>query len=239
MSDGLAGFSQALKGQGFVLARGDRRGFVAVDHTGEAYAISRWVGVKAKAVMDKLGSPESLPSVEDAQAEAAAMVAGRLKVLRDLQQAKLKRFQKTYERRRANIEVRRQRAATTLSASQQNRLHAEDAIQAARIRKGLLGLLDHLTGRRRKMEALNRHERDTAAKRDVSERQAQAAKYGAEADKTEALSTERKAALTAVRDELTGDITWLQTPPKLKPSKPQNPKPRRRSRNRSGPEPEL
>ncbi|WP_456386603.1 relaxase/mobilization nuclease domain-containing protein [Profundibacter sp.] len=65
-SDSRAAFAHALKEQGFILARGSRRGFVAVDAAGEVYAIARWVGVKAKEVRARLGDLEGLPNVEKA-----------------------------------------------------------------------------------------------------------------------------------------------------------------------------
>lgn len=42
-SDSGAAFASALWEQGFCLARGDRRGFVAVDAQGEVYSLSRWL----------------------------------------------------------------------------------------------------------------------------------------------------------------------------------------------------
>jgi len=47
-SDNQQSFQAALKDHGFWLARGDRRGFVAVDYKGEVYSLSRWTGVKPK-----------------------------------------------------------------------------------------------------------------------------------------------------------------------------------------------
>ena len=47
-SDTRVAFGNALREQGFVLARGDCRAFVAVDATGEVYSLSRWFGVKTK-----------------------------------------------------------------------------------------------------------------------------------------------------------------------------------------------
>ena len=55
ISDSKAAFASALKEHGYVLARGDRRGFVAMDHNGEAYAISRYVGIRVKQVRERLG----------------------------------------------------------------------------------------------------------------------------------------------------------------------------------------
>ena len=65
-SDSKFAFAHALKEHGFILARGDRRGHVAVGQNGEVYAISRWVGVKAKEVRAKLGNGDDLPSVDEA-----------------------------------------------------------------------------------------------------------------------------------------------------------------------------
>ena len=45
VSDTQNSFAHALKERGYVLARGDRRGFVAVDFHGEVYAVSKWVGI--------------------------------------------------------------------------------------------------------------------------------------------------------------------------------------------------
>lgn len=41
-------FANALKEHGYMLARGDRRSFVALDHWGEVFAVSKWVGIKTK-----------------------------------------------------------------------------------------------------------------------------------------------------------------------------------------------
>jgi len=68
-SDGRAGFIAALRDSGFELARGDRRGFVAVDSEGKIYSLSRWLGVKTKILRARLGDPEALPPVDAALAE--------------------------------------------------------------------------------------------------------------------------------------------------------------------------
>lgn len=65
-SDSRAAFAAALWEKGFCLARGDRRGFVAVDADGEVYSLSRWCGVKARKMRERLGDNDDLPSVEDA-----------------------------------------------------------------------------------------------------------------------------------------------------------------------------
>ncbi|MBD3805345.1 MAG: relaxase/mobilization nuclease domain-containing protein, partial [Thioclava sp.] len=78
-SDSASAFAQALKERGFTLARGDRRGFVAVDYRGEVYAVARQAGVKTKDVAERLGDPENVPSVDEAQKAIAARMSERLK----------------------------------------------------------------------------------------------------------------------------------------------------------------
>ncbi|NDW45356.1 relaxase/mobilization nuclease domain-containing protein [Ruegeria sp. PrR005] len=67
-SDSRSSFAAALWEHGFALARGERRGFVAVDHDGNIYSLSRWCGVKSKQLKQRLGDPSELPSVEEAKA---------------------------------------------------------------------------------------------------------------------------------------------------------------------------
>lgn len=66
-SDTRDTFATALKEHGYILARGDRRGFVAVDSRGEVYAVARYVGIKTQDVRDRLGELDGLPNVQQAQ----------------------------------------------------------------------------------------------------------------------------------------------------------------------------
>ena len=67
-SDSCAAFAAALWQHGLCLARGDRRGFVAVDANGEVYSLSRWLGVRPKTIRARLGHEAALPSLDDALA---------------------------------------------------------------------------------------------------------------------------------------------------------------------------
>ncbi len=66
-SDNAASFQSALADAGFTLCRGDRRGFVALDDIGKIYSLSRWLGVKPKALEARLGDPALLPGIEEAR----------------------------------------------------------------------------------------------------------------------------------------------------------------------------
>ena len=66
-SDNAEALQSALEEKGYFLARGDQRGVVALDWRGEAYARSRYCGVKAKDVTGRLGDAAPLPSVTERQ----------------------------------------------------------------------------------------------------------------------------------------------------------------------------
>jgi len=76
VSDSCSAFAAALWENGFCLARGDRRGFVAVDQQGKVYSLSRWCGVKTKELRSRFGNPDDLPSVE--KAFAGTLKTGRI-----------------------------------------------------------------------------------------------------------------------------------------------------------------
>ena len=81
-SDSLTAFSAALAEQGLALAKGDRRGFVAVDADGEVYSLSRWCGVKPKELRARLGNEDQLPSVEAALGRTSRTEASSKRHLR-------------------------------------------------------------------------------------------------------------------------------------------------------------
>ncbi len=73
-SDNLKALSNALAERGYFIAKGDRRGFVALDIHGHVHALSRWSGARTKDVTAKLGSPDHLPSVAELRAGLHARV---------------------------------------------------------------------------------------------------------------------------------------------------------------------
>ncbi|MEM9279991.1 MAG: hypothetical protein AAGA76_15600, partial [Pseudomonadota bacterium] len=77
ISDGKAGFQAALRDHGYILAKGNRRGHVVVCHDGEVLAVARSTGLRAKAVRERLGEPDNLPSVDDAMAQHTKDIRGQ------------------------------------------------------------------------------------------------------------------------------------------------------------------
>ena len=73
-SDGPEAFKAALEERGYILAKGDRRDFVVVDHAGGIHSLARRIdGMKAAELREfmKLLDRDSLPSAEQARETAA------------------------------------------------------------------------------------------------------------------------------------------------------------------------
>mmetsp|Transcript_28887 Transcript_28887/g.55055 ORF Transcript_28887/g.55055 Transcript_28887/m.55055 type:complete len:437 (+) Transcript_28887:1483-2793(+) len=210
VSDSRDAFASALKAHGFILAKGDRRGHVAVDHNGEAFAVARYTGVKTKQVRDRLGKPDELPSKDTAHKIAADRVTQRLEELRVQEKtaanARLEQLSKQAESQR----MRHASEQSALMKRQAQERREQDEMQQARLRKGLLGFVDRLTGKRKRAIEQNHQEKLR------SEEQANAARQslakGLETKQSEIQVQSREAALRAayIRRELTKDAQQLK-----------------------------
>jgi hypothetical protein len=170
ISDNRNAFSQALHSKGFVLARGDRRGFVAVDYRGETYAIARYTGVKTKAVRDRLGDPKTLPSIEQTKARIAADMSQKLQQhLADAEATKTKRSA-AFEFKRQQLVEEQRKERQLLEKSQSKRWDAETKDRAQRLSKGLMGIWHRLTGKYEKTKRQNELDALVALQRDRQEK---------------------------------------------------------------------
>ena len=159
-SDSRVAFAAALKDQGYLLARGDRRGFVAVDADGKIWSLSRWCGIKPKELRKRLGDERGLPTVEEVLAEGIVLP----KPMRDASDPVL-------DQRRTNL-ITRQRAERTALLEWQGARRIEDLkAQQARLPKGVRAAFMRVTGqfskRVRELEAAAQ----TARQRDRAEQQ--------------------------------------------------------------------
>ena len=77
-SDSKETFAHALQERGFLLARGDRRGFVALDITGGVYSLTRWLDIGTRDLKARLGKPEALRSIAEAKAYLSARMSENL-----------------------------------------------------------------------------------------------------------------------------------------------------------------
>lgn len=171
-SDDLGSFRAALLERGFHLARGDRRGVVALDFRGEAYAVSRWCGVKAKAVREKLGDAKALPSVEDAKAVIAAGVTRQLRSYIAEVESALADQRAAIGFRKHQLRDRQRAERERLKDSQAERWRRESQFRAGRFRTGVMGFWDRLTGKAHKIAEANAREARDAEQRDRHDRDA-------------------------------------------------------------------
>lgn len=170
VSDNQAAFRQALKERGYVLARGDRRGFVALDHRCEVFAVAKWVGIRTKEVKAKLTNQAALPSVDEAKAQIAQEMAEHLRDLKEQQDTAIRTRIAEIAQRRVQMRQKHTRERVALRESQEERRTEETKLRQERFNKGLRGWLDRLTGHHRRIKKQNEEETEQACKRDRTEK---------------------------------------------------------------------
>ncbi len=163
-------FAKALESRGLYLARGDRRAHVAVTYEGEVLSIARMIGVKVKDVAAKLGKADDLRGVDDTRTHIAHSVAPRLeKLLALAARAKAREMSPLDERR---IAMKEQHASERqkLNEGQRSRAAAEAKIRNERLRHGMAGLWDRMTGQHGRTVRQNEADAWQAFRRDRQQR---------------------------------------------------------------------
>ena len=165
-------FAHALKERGYLLARGGRRGFVAVDHRGEVFAVSKWVGIKTKEVRTRLTEEKNLPSVDEARIRIAKDMTVRLETLSQEQMT-------VFATRRTELEEKWQALAREYQAERQKLIETQQSFWQDKqqewrssFNKGMRGLFDRLTGRRKEIEERNEQDAWQIKMRQQQERDA-------------------------------------------------------------------
>ncbi|MDZ7601379.1 MAG: relaxase [Hoeflea sp.] len=170
-SDGARAFSNALQENGLFLAKGDRRGFIALDHNGEVYAVARLLNCKTKEVTARLGKPDNLPGVEETRkAIGERMTPAIRRHVHESRAAFSDRTAKLIEQKAALTKQHRQ-ARDALKSKQHAEWDAENLVRANRLPRGLRGLWHRLTGRYQEARAFNENEAAATCMRHRSERQ--------------------------------------------------------------------
>ncbi|MBZ6377138.1 MULTISPECIES: hypothetical protein [Pacificimonas] len=169
-SDDQRSFARALQEHGLALAKGDQRGFVATDLNGEVYAIARFCGVRTKDVRQRLGHPETLPSVSSAKEALAKSVLPGVEKLRQAEARKLAQVKEHQKKLLWQLTEKHQGERKSLLERHQARSFAELKARQDRFNKGLRGLFDRITGAYGKTKKQNELEAYEAFKRDQTER---------------------------------------------------------------------
>lgn len=214
-SDSPEALKAALEQKGYYLARGDRRGVVAVDYRGEAYALSRWSGVKAKDVNARFKETEALPSVDDQRKMIAELAADNLR-------AQAREIDKGYKRLRPSVEFKRTQMVerhrierTGLTQLQKQREERETAARAARLPdKGVAKFWSKITGKYSKLKAENEHAAWQALRRDQAERDKVIARQIDERQRLQEvikkMRQERSEEIAAIRQEIANYMLMRQ-----------------------------
>jgi hypothetical protein len=171
-SDSRQAFSSALQERGLYLARGDRRGHVAVTYDGEVLSVARMVGKPAKEVAARLGDPALLPSVEETRAHIAQHIEPKIKSFITEAKQDFAARMKPVEQERLRMKALHDAERAKLDYGQAERLKAEIQARAERLRKGLGGFWDRLTGEHAKVKAQNEMEAYWSLQRDREQRHA-------------------------------------------------------------------
>lgn len=170
-ADSRKAFEAALGQQGMFLARGDRRGFVVVDHRGQVHSLSRATGQNKKALQARLGDFARLPTVEQTRALVKERVSAALKrraaELKRRQSPERARMKEAVERLKAEHRAQRD----TVWGFQRDRRRREELDRANRLRKGIMGLWDRMSGHYGRLSDENRREAEACTARDRKERQ--------------------------------------------------------------------
>lgn len=163
-------FAKALESRGLYLARGDRRAHVAVTYEGEVLSIARMIGLKVKDVAAKLGKADDLRSVDDTRTHIANAVAPRLEKLLAIAATAEARELSPLDERRIAMKEQHASERQKLDDGQRKRAMAEAKTRSERLRHGMAGLWDRMTGQHGRTVKQNETEAYQTFRRDRQQR---------------------------------------------------------------------
>ncbi|MEM9878671.1 MAG: relaxase/mobilization nuclease domain-containing protein [Pseudomonadota bacterium] len=169
ISDSRAGFEHALEERGYRLAQGDRRGFVAVDHNGEPYAVARQAGVKTKDVKARLGDPKELPTLDDMRGQVANDMLSTMQRFQKQLDAKDQQRRERFEGIKDNLVQKQRLQRAKMQESHEQRQISELKERQSRFRSGLGGVWDKLRGEHQRIQKQNELEALQSLHRDRAE----------------------------------------------------------------------
>jgi ribosomal protein L29 len=171
MSDDRKALGRALEERGFFLAKGDKRGFVVLDHQGEVYSLPKMLGLKTKEVRERLGDGD-LPTVEVIQKTIGARMTPAIR--RHVEETRTRFLKRSATLGHAKMEMTHHHRdeRTKIDERQRREWDEQNRARAARLPKGLKGLWHRLTGDYQKARAHNEAEAKRSRQKQAQERQA-------------------------------------------------------------------
>ncbi len=172
-SDTQGSFQTALKEQGYVLAKGSRKGaIVAIDQKCEVFSVPKWIGIRIKDVRAKLTDHEALPEVEEVKSRIAKEMTSRLSELQKSRVTAINTRLFAIEEQLQLLTQQHKSEREQLSSQQEQRWKIETLDRQNRFNKGLRGFIDHFTGKRRRIAQQNKQDTKRAETRDKEEKDA-------------------------------------------------------------------
>jgi hypothetical protein len=161
-ADNAKSFAAALEECGLFLAHGDQRSFVAVTIDGDVHSITRILPDRSCDIISRLSDPAALPSVSDTRQKIAEQIAPRLtRYIEEAKRIAHHNMQPLVAKREA-LKVQHQAERQAI----------EQRIRSSRLRKGIAGAWDFLTGKYFKTRKQNEMEAKFARECDSHERHA-------------------------------------------------------------------
>jgi hypothetical protein len=170
ISDNPSSFQHALEDKGYFLARGDRRGFVALNIKGEVFSVPRMLNMKTKDVRDKLGDPDDLRSVDETKVIIKDKVTDHIHSYVDQVDAKHKDDLEPLNTQKLEMRAHHRQERITLKAKQKQRWQQETRDRANKHNKGMRGLWDRVSGNYAQIKRENEKDAWNALKRDQEQR---------------------------------------------------------------------
>jgi len=169
-SDNLKAFGNALAERGYFIAKGDRRGFVALDVQGKVYSIPKWTGIRAKEAIAKFGSPDRLPSVSLVHGELRGLATDKLKKFIADIKSKHARDVEPLNHEKVELVALHRAERLRLKDGQKERQIKESKARSDRLNKGVRGLIDWVSGKAKSTKQRNEIEAYQCAVRDRDQR---------------------------------------------------------------------
>lgn len=157
-SDNLNSFKHALEERGLFIAKGDKRGFVVLDHDEKVFSLSRHGGIKTKELKAKLGNPEELSSIN--------VTKQRIRLAYNAEMREM--IKKLKDKHREQIKPLNDKKALLVHIQKAERQELKDRQRIKRkivtkngrdkFRRGIMGIFDKLTGKERRLRLINQKE---------------------------------------------------------------------------------
>ncbi len=209
-SDNMGGFRHALEEKGLFLCRGDKRGFVMLDHQNNVFSLTRYGGIRKKELELKLGKPDQLGTVEQTKAKIRSTYNSKAL-------AKVKELNQKHDRQMAPLlaekaELVRIQRAERLELADQQRVKRNIVVSQgrARFRRGLKGIFDKVSGRNRRVRLINKKQIDILMQRQQESREKVIFRHNLEQFRLQERLQELRGRQLTERSALAERILWLK-----------------------------